>query len=183
MTGRLLRIGSLVAVLVTMTAPLAHAQPRAEIGASLINGVFDLTDDGGATVGIPSGGFGILANPGVYASFFVGERVAIEPQIGFIWASNGDSAHIVNLVGQIDYFVRGTDERSVYVFANAGVLEASDADYSPKSFGGGVGYRIPVGDRLTFRLDGRYTHVTSEFEGGEGDLLAFTLSIGGVFGQ
>lgn len=45
-----------------------------------------------------------------------------------------------------------------------------------------AGYRIPVGDRLTFRADGRYTRFTSEFSGDEGNVLAFTLSIGGLFG-
>jgi hypothetical protein len=59
----------------------------------------------------------------------------------------------------------------------------SDSDYTPKSFGFGAGYRIPVGDRLTFRVDGRYTRFTGEFEDDDSNALAFTLSIGGVFGR
>jgi hypothetical protein len=43
----------------------------------------------------------------------------------------------------------------------------------------GAGYRIPVGDRLTFRFDGRYIHFTD----GGGNAVAFALSIGGVFGN
>lgn len=40
-----------------------------------------------------------------------------------------------------------------------------------------------TGDRLTLRVDGRYTHFTGEFEGDENNTLVFTLSIGGIFGQ
>lgn len=182
-TVRSLRTLFLAATLVTTTASLAHAQPRAEIGASLINSVIGLGDDDVSTVGIPSGGFGIF-NPGMYASLFLGEHVAIEPQVGLIWASfDSESEHILNFVGQFDYFVRGTTKPSPYLFATAGVVNMSGEDYTPKSVGGGAGYRIPVGDRLTFRVDGRYTHFTSEFEGDEGDALAFTVSIGGIFGR
>ena len=56
----------------------------------------------------------------------------------------------------------------------------SREDYTPKSFGFGGGYRIRVGDRLTFRLDGRWVRYTSEF-GDDGDTLTFALSIGGIF--
>lgn len=181
--GNSFRVLFLAATLVVTTASLAHAQPRAEVGASLVSAVIELGDDGVSTLGIPSGGFGIL-NPGMYTSLFVGTRVAIEPQISFIWASfDGESEHIVNFVGQFDYFAWGTSQRSPYVFATAGVVNVSDADYTPKSVGFGAGYRVPVGDRLTFRVDGRYTHFTGEFEGDESDVLAFTLSIGGIFGR
>ncbi len=163
------------------TSSLAQAQPRAEIGASLVSATVDLDEDGVSTIGVPSGGFG-LVNPGVFASFFLTNHVAIEPQLGFIWVSNdGDSEHILNFAGQVDYFIRGTREASPYVFGSAGVVNISDSDYTPKSYGFGGGYRIPVGDRLTFRVDGRYTRFTSEF-GDDDDMLAFTLSIGGIFG-
>ena len=182
-SGKPLSILFLALTLVATTTSLADAQPRAEIGASLVSSVIELGDDGVSTLGIPSGGFGIL-NPGMYASLFVGTHVAIEPQVGFHWASfDGESEHILNFVGQFDYFVRGTSERSPYLFATAGVVNVSDADYTPKSVGFGAGYRIPLGDRLTLRVDGRYTHFTGEFEGDESDVLAFTFSIGGIFGQ
>jgi hypothetical protein len=179
--GGPLRVLFLAAVLLLATTTLASAQPRAEIGASLINSLIGLGDNSVSTIGVPSGGFGIV-NPGIYASFFLGTRVAIEPQVGLIWASFDDeSEHILNFVGQFDYFVRGTGGGSPYLFANAGVIDVSDGGDTPKSFGFGLGYRIPVGDRLTFRIDGRYTRFTSEFD--DTDALAFTLSIGGVFGQ
>lgn len=135
------------------------------------------------TVVVPSGGFGIL-NPGMYGSLFVGTRMAIEPQIGLMLAwVGGESVHFLNVVGQFDYFIRGTGERSLRLFAAGGVVSASGADYTPKSVGFGAGYRIPLRDRLTLCVDGRYPHFTGEFDGGGSDALGFTLSIGGVFGR
>jgi hypothetical protein len=42
---------------------------------------------------------------------------------------------------------------------------------------GGVGYRALAGDRLTFRFDTRFTHLTD----GAGNILALSITIGGVF--
>lgn len=171
---------SLAAALVATKPIAAQAQePRAEVGASLAGLVVGLGDNEGSTFGIPAGGFGIL-NPGVYASLFLGEHVAIEPQVGLFWASfGGDSEHIVNLVGQVDYFISGITQPSVYLFAAGGLVSSSGPGTTPKSVGGGLGYRMPLGDRLTFRLDGRVTHLTDN----GGNMMAFTFSLGGLFGQ
>ena len=145
-----------------------------------MSATFGLGDDDVTTFGVPSSGFGIL-NPGVYASFFIGRYAAVEPQIGFIWASSdGESMHLLNFAGQFDYFFSGTEVRSPYAFGTVGLLDMTDEDYTPKSYGFGAGYRVPVGDRLTFRVDGRWVRYTSEF-GDDSDTLAFTLSIGGIF--
>lgn len=161
----------------------ARAQPRLEVGATLVNAIV-ATDSSETltTVGIPSGGFGIL-NPGVYASIFLGTRLAIEPQLGFVgyWA-DGDSGHVVNVVGQFDYFLLGTQGRSPYVFGTAGVIGTTGGE-TRNSFGAGLGYRIPVGDRLTVRVDGRYTRLTAAFDGDEGDTFGFSISIGGIFAR
>jgi opacity protein-like surface antigen len=166
-----------VLIVTTASAALA-ADPKAEVGASLATATIGLgNNNSGSTFGIPSGGFGIL-QPGVYASFFVGPNVAIEPQIGLIWASsNGHAEHLVNVVGQVDYFVTGSSANSPYIFGAAGIIDVSGGSTTPKSVGGGVGYRIVAGDRLTFRIDGRVTHLTD----GGGNMLAFGLSIGGLF--
>jgi len=180
--SRLVSIVMAVAVSLA-SAPLARAQGGVEIGASLVNGTVGLGDASVSTIGIPSGGLALLS-PGVYASVFLGRQVAVEPQLGLVWASfDGDSAYLLNVLGQVDYFVRGTDRPSPYVFGAAGVISQTDADYTPKSFGIGAGYRMLAGDRLTFRFDGRYTHFTGQFEGDDGDALIFTLSIGGVLGR
>ena len=78
---------------------------------------------------------------------------------------------------QANYFVSGKGRPSVYLFGTAGVIEVSDSDATPASFGAGGGYRIPVGDRLVFRLDGRYTYVSDDV----GQVVSVGLAIGGVF--
>jgi hypothetical protein len=146
MNKRILATLSLTTLLALGHAIEAQAQPKLEVGASLINAVVARAgNETLTTVGIPSGGFGVL-NPGVYASIFLGTRMAVEPQLGLIWASaDGDSFHILHFVTQFDYFFLGTQQRSPYVFATAGITDAGE-DYSPKSFGAGLGYRVPMGD-------------------------------------
>lgn len=161
-----------------LTAPPAWAQePKVEIGASMANLVVGLEDEDITVFGVPTAGFGFLS-PGIYASFFIGRYVAVEPQLGLLVVSgDGDTEHIVNFVGQVDYFVQGADRSSPYVFASAGVLDFSGAGETPKSVSGGAGYRFRLGDRLVLRADGRFTHFTED----GGNMMALTFSIGGLF--
>lgn len=170
-----------IAVLLSLAPRTVQAQ-GVELGASLVNVTFITGDDDATVVGVPVGGFGIL-NPAVYASFRVGGRFAIEPQVGFMLLnSEGETMHLLNAAVQATCFFSDRSRPGVYVFGGAGFISVSDNDYTPKTFGGGVGYRMPVGDRLVFRLDGRYTRITADF-GDDSDLVALTLSIGGLFGK
>jgi hypothetical protein len=166
----------IAAICVAATASSARAQ-GIEVGTSLIGATIGLGDDNDvSTVAVPTSGFGII-NPGVYASFLMSERFAVEPQLGLLWISgNGESAHVVNLSGQVDYFLNGYARSSTYLFASAGIIDLSDSDTTPKSVSGGIGYRV-ASERLAFRLDGRLMHLTDN----GGDSLSFTLSIGGLF--
>lgn len=181
MTKRMsLTVPCLALTMVVGSASYIQAQATLEVGASLASAIVGVGEDNdGGAFGIPSAGFGFL-NPGAYVSVFLGSHFAVEPQVGFIWfSSDGESGHILNFAGQANYFVSGIDQPSAYVFAAAGLLDTSGADVTPKTVGAGAGYRIPVGDRLVFRLDGRFTHLTEDL----GDQVSFTLSIGGVFGK
>lgn len=169
-----------VGAALVMTASAARAQNRTfEVGASLASlnvgfGQADVT-----TFGVPSGGFG-LVNPGLYVSVFLQPRMAVEPQIGLIVASSQDeSVHLLNMAGQVNYYLAETSGDAPYVFGSLGVISVSGDASNHASFGGGAGYRLMVGGRLVFRFDGRLTH----FTGGGGNMLAFTVSIGGLFGQ
>ena len=159
-------------------APSVSAQPRFEVGGSLASLMVGLDDDNdGKAFGIPSAGVG-LVNPRVYGSFFLGDKAAIEPQIGLSWvSSDGESMHVLAAAAQFDLFLKGTTVTSPYVFAAGGRLDVSDSDETPKSVSAGAGIRIPAGDRLAFRIDGRYVHYTEE----GGNALMFGLSIGGLF--
>lgn len=180
-TAKELLIGMLASTLILAGASTAQAQVKMEVGASLMGLSFGLGDEDLTMFAAGSGVFGTLT-PGVYTSFFLGDRVGLGPQVSFVAASfgDGDSFHALNLAAQFDYFFNGISKPSAYLLASAGLLDVSDADYTPKVFGFGGGYRIPVGDRLAFRFDGRYAHYTGEFEGT--DALIFTVTLGGRFG-
>jgi hypothetical protein len=177
----LVRRAVIVGALIGVGTPSAHAQPRVEVGSSLVSTIMVLDEDV-YSVGVPVGG-GLLSH-GAYLSLFLGSRFAVEPQSGFVWTSlDGDSNHLLAAAGQFSYFALGTDRRSPYLFGTVGIANVSGEDYSPKSFGGGAGYRIPVGDRLVFRIDGRYAHYTGEFADESFDAVSLAVSIGGVLGQ
>jgi hypothetical protein len=154
---------------------------RVEVGASLVNLMIVVPEEGDKSVlfGIPSGTFGLLS-PSVYGAFFVTPRLAVEPQVGLLLISTGGNTnHVVNLAGQVDYFLDGSAVSSPYVFGSAGLVVISNSDATPKQFGGGAGYRMRFGDRLVLRIDGRYTHFTA----GEGNAVGFNLALGGLFGK
>jgi hypothetical protein len=178
---RTLRLGLLLAAIALPA--LADAQTaKVEIGASLANAIISVGDnDNGTVFGVPSSGFG-LTSPGVYASFFVAPRLAVEPQLGLVVASfNGDTSHIVNFVGQVNYFLGDVGRPGAYLLGSAGIIDSGEGTITPKTLSAGVGYRFPVGSNLSFRLDGRYTRF---FIGDEGaNTIGLTFSIGGLFGQ
>jgi len=157
----------------------AAAQPKAEVGGSLAGIMIGLGDNDETVFGVPSATFG-LATPGVYASFFTSPNLAVEPQLGLVVASSGGhSSHVLSAAAQVDYFLNGVTENSLYGLVAAGVLDVSGDTSSPKSLSFGAGYRMPVGGRLVFRVDGRFSHFTA----GAGNALSFGLSIGGLFNR
>jgi opacity protein-like surface antigen len=179
-TTNLVRCLGTAAALVIGVAPAAvAADPKVEIGTTMSTVTVGLGDNEGTIVGIPAGGFGLM-NSGVYASIFVGPFVAVEPQVGLVWvSSDGDSHHLANVTGQVDFFPMGSARSSPYVFGAVGILDTSDSDTNPKTYAAGAGYRFAITDSLAFRVDGRYVHFT---EGG-GNAVMFGVSIGGVFGR
>jgi hypothetical protein len=178
---RTLRVGMWLIAACVPSAAYAQTA-KVEIGASLASAVVGVGDnDSGTVFGVPSGGFG-LTNPGVYASFFVLPRLALEPQLGLVVASfDGETNHLLNAVGQVSYFLSDAARPAAYVLGSAGIIDVSGGSTNPKSVSAGLGYRIPVGDNLAFRLDGRYTRFIVEDEGS--NTLAFTFSIAGLFGR
>ena len=180
--GRRLRlIGLSLTVLAVAIPAAAQGAGRVEVGASLVNfmAVFPNQGDKSVLFGVPSGSFGLLG-PSVYAAVFAGPQFAIEPQLGLLVISSGGSTnHVVDLAGQVDYFLYGTTVTSPYVFGAVGLVAVSNADTTPKQVSVGGGYRMRFGDRLILRFDGRYTHFTD----GNGNGVGFNLSIGGIFGR
>ena len=172
----------LAAAFALAAAPV-HAQQRVELGVSLVNFTF-ISGDGDESVsllGVPTVGFGI-ANPGVYGSFFVGRRFSIEPQVALTWIhSGGESFHLISTVAQANYFFRETSQDSAYVFGTVGGMFVEDEEDSPVTWGAGVGYRWRLGDRLVFRVDGRYIRTQNDFN--KTNAVALTVWLGGLFGE
>jgi hypothetical protein len=167
------------ACLLLNSPPARAAEPKIEVGAALTDVMVGIGSNDVTIFGLPSGELDFF-NPSVYASFFVGSHLAIEPQVGVqVISTSGHTSHVANLTGQVDYFVLGTGKSSPYVFGGAGVVDMSGSSVTPKTFSAGGGYRVPVGDRLAFRFDGHVTHLT---EGGD-NVIFFAVSIGGVFGS
>ena len=175
-----LKTAGIAAGLFVLTATPAQAQiSGVEIGTSLASVTFDLEDNGVTIFGVPSGGFGIL-NPTLYGSVFLGDRFSIEPQLGLVFINgDDDTSHFVSFNAQANYFFRGNQENSLYVFGGAGIIDVSDVAGTLNSVSAGAGYRVVLGDRLTMRFDGRYTHFTDN----NGNALSFTVSLGGMFGR
>lgn len=174
------KVTVLAAALLAATAAPAQAQNNGiEVGTSLASIMIGFGDGSATVLGLPSGGFGIL-NPGLYASFFVSPKLAIEPQVGLmVFSSGGNAAHLANVSGQVGYYTRGNRVNTPYFFGSAGIISATGAPTTPASVSGGAGYRMALGDRLTMRIDGRITHFTE----GAGNAFAITLSLGGIFGR
>ena len=168
-------VSLLVGILSIGAVSAAHAD-TIELGTTMAGVTFASE---GTTVGVPSSGFG-FSTPGVFASFFVTPHVSLEPQATFVVvSSSGDSYHAVHGAGQGNYFLSGPDRSSPYLFGTGGIIHVSGSDISPKLIGAGAGYRVRVGDRLTFRFDGRALHMTDE----GGNMLTLGVSIGGLFGR
>jgi hypothetical protein len=177
------RILSIVFVFGVGAVPaLAQDNQRVEIGSSLASVLVTLPEHGTHTtmLGVPTAGFG-LVNPSVYASIFVHPRVSIEPQLGlFVMSDKESTEHWVNFFGNLNYFAGDTKKSTPFVFVGAGIIDMSGENSDAvKAMDAGAGYRFRAGDRLTFRLDGRYTH----FFESNGNMVSFTLSIGGLFGK
>jgi len=169
---------ALAIVLTSVAAGVTAAEPadrKAEIGLGLAGVV--VTSVGGDSVFA----VGAPASSAVHATLFVSPRLALEPQLAFTFASSdGDSVHALVLAGQVDYFLGDRNTKSPFLFGR-GLLQRvgdSDVSYTSTGVGGGVGYRIPIGDRAVFRLEGRYDHLFESDSRSSADQFSAIFAIG-----
>jgi len=177
---RVVQSALICAILLVLPRSSAGADgPAIELGTSLVHLSAGLGDRDGTTLGIPSTtGYG-YGGPGVFVSIFVSPTLSVEPQLQLVRTSSGGrSAHLFTLGGQLNYFVDGTSRPSAYLFGVLGVSDTSGGG-NPANIGAGVGYRVPIGGRLTFRLDARVEHLTDD----AGNRVGMGISIGGLFGE
>jgi hypothetical protein len=122
------------------------------------------------------------AGGGFYASFFAGPRFAIEPQMSLLFSTNGDdSFHVLGVGANATYFLKPAGGATAYVSGGIGTTDSSGSGENPRMFNVGAGYRVPIGNSLAVRMEGRYTR--TEVDNLKLNLVGFTVSIGGVFGR
>ncbi|NOT07197.1 MAG: hypothetical protein HOP28_03235 [Gemmatimonadales bacterium] len=168
------------AVLLALALPtvaLAQGRPVVEIGTSL--GVSIVNSDGNSVAhfGIP--GQGILGQPTIYASFFAGSSVLLEPQVALnVLSGGGVTATTVGLGGQIGYLTKGSAVNSPFFAGTVAFQSVSGGGESESDFGlgGKVGYRLIVGSSVGLRFEAGYRRwVDSHL-----NEITFGIGLGGI---
>lgn len=150
-----------------LAGSVAAAQSESQVEVGTMVGVTILSQSGTSLTHIGIPGDGIQASPTLYATFFAGPSVMIEPAIAWTYLSSGGS-HLNSLAvsGQLGYLLSPTESASPYLAANVAFQTISDgSSVSGPAVGGAVGYRFKVRNNLAIRLDARYRRWFSDFKG------------------
>jgi hypothetical protein len=131
---------------------LAHAQvsraPSVELGIDA--GVAYDTDRKVTVVGLPAQRFRV--------GFFANPHLSIEPIVSLNYAGDGDDSftQFTGDLGVLAHFTADPEAPQAYVRPFIGVSALGDGSdsISQLRFGGGLGVKMPVADRLAFRLEG-----------------------------
>jgi hypothetical protein len=149
------RLAGFVLLLVTgfTTSLAAQGRDGVELGIDLE--LTYSTDDPSLTViTLPSGSF--------RAGFPVNPNISIEPRISFQYAhANGSSVTLLDVqLGVLWHVNTDRTKSTVYIRPFFGHTHAggSFGGGDASSLGGGIGIKIPQGDRLAIRLEGGYQH-------------------------
>ncbi len=189
MTGVSIRTLSAATMLVLAWAvPARAADPAAEVGTSLAAFMSQRAHD--TTVNaifVPGSPATLMSGTGagVYASVFLNKRFAVEPRIGYAYASvEGDTSYMIGVSGLASYFLAPANRRAPFAFGGVGFVGQTGEDTVP-TYTAGMGYRIPIGDTLAVRVDGRYEGVKYTLAGKDDwhHSVVITFSIGGIFAR
>jgi hypothetical protein len=148
--------------------------PIVEIGAGL--GATATSGEGSSLTGIGVSDQGARFHPTLYASFFAGDALVIEPQFGLaVGSSEGETTTGVYLGGDIGHLFSGPEVSSFLLAGNLGFrsTEESGSDFA---VGGKVGYRIPIGTGVALRLEGGYRRWLDSGQ----NQFRFSIGIGGI---
>lgn len=135
----------------------AHAQgPTIEIGSGL--GASILTNGGTLTfIGVP--GAGVSGQAPLYASFFFGKGVFVQPEVSFnILSGEGETLTTLGGAGHVGYAFSGAAANSPYASVGGAVQYVNTSLGSDSEFGvgGRAGYRILVNDGFAIGLEGGF---------------------------
>jgi hypothetical protein len=176
----------LAAVLtIAMLVPCAvRAQTTVEIGTGIGAAI---NFEGGSTItqiGVPGPGagiYGLLGQAPIYASFFVGEGMIVQPEVAFNLLT-GEGSTFTSLVSSLHlgYAFAGAGVSSPYVTVNGGVQWLDSSDSSSETnwgVGGRLGYRLVVNEGFATSFEAGYRRWLSN--GGYNEIV-IGIRLGGI---
>lgn len=122
--------------------------------------------------------FEIATPTSLRVGFPVGDRAQVEPRVNLAIVQGDIELTSLSITPAIMFGMSGDRERGMYLAALPGLSLTDFGDGSSTQFllGGGIGWRIPQGDRLGLRVEGQYVH------GFENDEAFGTDQIRALFG-
>jgi hypothetical protein len=159
--------GIAVSVALALPASVAAQGRPVEFGIDA-GGSFDVSGSNTVVVGLPVQDF--------RAGVFVSDVVSIEPRVAFNFIDQ-DGSNLTAIDAQLGPVFHFSPDRSRpqgYVRPFGGVSYITDAG-AVVSLGGGLGVKLPVGERLAVRVEGSYAHGFDSYY--SADALGLTMGI------
>ena len=145
------------AIGLALTGVAAPASAQTEVGFDMVLQVTDFSSSE-AFVDLENRTSLSFPAPHIRVGMFVTPQVAIEPRVGFTYASSGGQSVSTTQVVVSGYyhFPRINGGRAAFVRAGAGasILGGSAVSDTQMLLETGVGIKLPSRDRLLFRLEG-----------------------------
>lgn len=169
-----------VVVLILVPAVAAAQRSGVEVGTNLGLSVIGADGATATRIGVPGGG--MLGQPSIYASFFPGSHMMVQPQVAFHRLSGGgESLTSVGLGGDVGYLLSGARRSSPYLSATGAYQSVGGGGSTESDFAAGarIGYRMMMGSNIGMRLETGYRRWF------DSDLneLTFGLAVGGILGR
>lgn len=155
-----MRTAHVVLVFAALPTLSVAAQERPKVDVGIHAGATILIPSAGGAeyiIGIPGGGSLGGQFPAIYATFFVGGSLMVEPQVAFLYQSFNDGG-LVNVALQLGYLMRPTAKGSPYMAWHLLAANAFGGGGSSSSYAAGasVGFRHVVREVLGLRYEARF---------------------------
>lgn len=148
---------ALLVALCLGSAPTEAKPVELGFDASLENQSLDEGDEDLRIVAIPTGSFSF--QPGVRVGIFVHPRVSIEPALSLLSLHLDDDTYteFLGVLSVLYHFREDQEATRVYLRGGVGMRlqdEGSSDSISQKMLSGGLGVKIPAGERFAVRMEG-----------------------------
>jgi hypothetical protein len=145
-----------MAALLVPAAVQAQGETTIEIGTGIGASILA---NGGTLTHIGAPGAGIVGQAPLYASFFFGRGMMVQPEMSLnILSGGGETLTILGFAGQLGYLFSGPAMNSPYVALSGALQYASGGGDSDSEFAAGarLGYRVRVNQGFAVSLEGGY---------------------------